>query len=158
MTAAKLILKLYKRIIKILHDIANRRLQVLKLSFGIWIFKFAGIISSLLFEPDEYRVFYNYFDQYSRNEKFIKEDMIVFREEAKALLFRILEAADAIVTILSNAGDVSFTDSCIFDVVVIDKAGKYIESDIWNVLDYYAAEAYFLAGDHKQLGSVVLVE
>jgi hypothetical protein len=53
--------------------------------------------------------------------------MIVFREEAKALRFRVLEAADIIVIILSNAGDAFLTDSCIFDVVVINKAGKYIE-------------------------------
>jgi hypothetical protein len=102
----------------------------LELLFEIWIFKFAGIIFSLLSEPDEYRIFYNYFDQYFRNEKFIKENIIIFREEVKTLRFRILKAADAIVIILSNAGDVFLTNSCIFDVVVIDKIGKYIESDI----------------------------
>jgi hypothetical protein len=56
--------------------------------------------------------------------------MIIFREKAKALRFRILETADAIVITLFNAGDVFFTNNCIFDVVVIDKAGKYIDSDI----------------------------
>jgi superfamily I DNA and/or RNA helicase len=121
----------------------------LELSFGIWIFKFAGIIFSLLSEPDEHRVFYNYFDQYSRNEEFIKKDIIAFREKAKALRFQILEAADAIVITLFNAGDASLTNNCTFDVVVIDEISKCIESDTWNVLDYYAAETYLLAGDHK---------
>jgi hypothetical protein len=106
MTAAKLILELYKRIIKIFHNIADRRFQILKLLFGIWIFKFARIILSLLFESDEYRIFCNYFDQYSRNKKFIKENIIAFCEKIKILRFRILKATDAIVTTLSNAGDV----------------------------------------------------
>lgn len=156
---ASYLLEFYKASTHRPQGVNDKRVKLIDMSLGTWMFKFAGIIPGFSHpNQGDWTSFVQGYNAYTRGEyEDHKEEILKLRAMYRALRDHVVQNADVIVATTTAASETSLTENFKPQVIYIDEAAKATEGDLLIPLSHYTTpHAILLLGDKAQLPPTIL--
>ena len=106
------------------------------MSLGTWILKIAGKIKTSLYpkvNPGRIYIFNNLCDKLHKSKYLDAEDLALYRQMKTMLRNYTICQANAIIITMSNSKDTPLYTLFQPQLVVVNKASRATEQDMWNI-------------------------